>query len=315
MKKLSHGVAGAVLCWGSAALAFEPVPYTEVSGLVGKTVYAATITELRGREAKGWVYAGEPLTLAACEPQEALGNKDAEGNRVKGLSYNFCTVKTEDGREGELQLRFMSRAPLEYNLRKPAKAEALARAVFEEAYPLPKQLHELRGRFHYALDSGSTQVEKDGQLLLGDEYHQVDSMEEAFKFNRGLLRGLMSGSGYGKESLMRNEEHKWAALAEDETVLEWYSQGMPAAQKKKFTEVRIALDSLDNVSSTGHELAELDRQKEAKPWREGLTDFPEEKLKKLDAENFQKLDKRRAELTSRITKAFNEAEAVKKKLK
>lgn len=315
MKKLSHVVAGAVLCWGTAALAFEPVPYTEVSGLVGKTVYAANIIELQGREAKGWVYAGEPLTLAACEPQEAFGNKDAEGNRVKGLSYNYCTVKTEDGREGELQLRFMSRSPLQYNLRKPAKAEALARAVFEEAYPLPKQMHELRSRFHYALNSGSTQVEKDGQLILGDEYHQVDSMQEAFKFNRGLLRSLMSGSGYSKESIMRAEDRKWAALAEDEAVLEWYSQGMPAAQKKKYTDARIALDSLDNVSSTGHELAELERQREEKPWREGLADMPEEKLKKLDAEALQKIDKRRAELTSRITKAFKEAEAVKKKLK
>jgi hypothetical protein len=315
MKKLSHVVAGALLCWGTAALAFEPVPYTEVSGLIGKTVYAADTLELRGREAQGWVYAGEPLTLAACELQEAYGNEDAEGNRVKGFSYNFCTVKTEDGRQGELQLRYMSRSPLQYNLRKPAKAEALARAVFEEAYPLPKRMHELRGRFHYALDSGSTQVEKDGQLLLGDEYHQVDSMQEAFKFNRALLRSLMSGSGYSKESIMRAEERKWAALAEDETVLEWYSEGMPDALKKKYTDARIALDSLDNVSSAGSELAELDRKKEEKPWRKDLTDFPEEKLKKLDAENLQKLDKRRAELSSRITKAFAEAEAVKKKLK
>ena len=38
-------------------------------------------------------------------------------------------------------------------------------------------------------------------------------------------------------------------------MLAWYSKGMPDALKKKYTDARIALDSLDNVSSAGSELA------------------------------------------------------------
>lgn len=252
--------------WASPAFAFEPIAFADVPGLVGKPIYAGSTVAV----GPGWAYAGEPVTLVS-----AFAN-----TRGKVPTYSYIRVRTEDGKEAEVQIRYFSRAPLQFNLRSPGTAKQLVLAILADASEIPAKLHELRDRFHY-------DISRDDQP---DEHHQADSMAESFTFQRRLLHQLVYG-GSTAQIVLRDDGLRWIA-AGDESLLAWYTAGVPDKKlKAKLENADKALSILDGVASLGSRIAQLAKDKVDRPWRKGLDDVPADKLDKLDADKIAEIDK------------------------
>lgn len=278
-------VVAATLACASSAFAFEPVAFTDVPDLVGKQVFAGINFEV----GSAWAYAGEPLMLVAAPPVKRDGK----------TSYQFVRVKTAEGKEADVQLRFLSKAALKFNLRDPGTARQLVLAILADAYELPAKMHEIRSKFHYDIDSTEQP----------DEYHQVQSLAESFKFQRMLLHGLVHSALTSKEMVLRNQETRWIVQASDGAILDWYVNGIQdKAVKTKLENADLALRTLDGVSSLASNLARLEKEKTDKPWRRRVKDVPEDKLVQLDAENLAKIDKE----TERFQKLLKDVFALAK---
>lgn len=290
--------AAVTLAWAGSAFAFEPISFNEVPGLVGKPVFAGGNVALRNLDVRPekWVYAGEPLTVVSAEPK-----KRPEGVMV----YSFIRVRTEAGDEGEVDLDLLSKAPLHFNLRNPGTARQLALAVFADAFELPAKMHEIRINFQYDIASPAQ----------ADESHQVDSMQEAFKFDRGLLYGLVYGE-HAKDNLLRDGATKWVATASDETILDWYSEGIKDKKiKANLVGYYLALNDLGSVSDLDFYIGRLNKDKADKLWSRGLNDIPADKLEKLDAEKISKIDQEIQKHQKQIKDSFAQAAAFKKHAK
>ena len=277
-------------------------------------VYSSSNIELKNGD-KVWVLAGEGMTLNSCKTTKSTTTL-LNGEKVSGMHYNFCNVSTTDGKKGSIQLRYLSKKPLLYNLRKPGKAKELLLKVFQDAYPLAEEMHKLQMKHNYQLSSYTGKITIDGQDFIGNDYHMVDAMKESFTFSKMLVHNLVYGSHISKDSIMRDKKKKWLVDAEDETILDWFSKGIAdKAMQKKYINAKNCLDKLGSVSSAGSEIAGIERKIEEKPWRRGIKDVSEKKLVALDKEKIDKLEKRKGELTKRIAKSLAEAKKLKAKVK
>lgn len=277
------------------ARAFEPIPFAKVAGLVGKTVFAGGN---QGLEGERYMYAGEPLTLVKAE---RWGDEEP-------IRYNYVTVRNAEGVQGEVQIQYLSLAPLKYNLRKPGKAKDLLKNAFADAFPLAARIHEIRLKHAYDLhDMNGPNAE---------DYHLVEAMEASYKFSGNLVHNLIYSSNYAKDDLMRQGPTKWLAMADDDTILEWYSDGIKDARQKDALRVaKDALSTLEHVSHHGFNIARAEQEKKERPWRRDMDGIPEAKLAKLDRENMGRLDKDIKEAKGKIAAAFQEAAKLKGKVR
>lgn len=141
-------------------------------------------------------------------------------------------------------------------------------------------------------------------------------MSKAYEFDEVLVRSLVNGSGYGKDSVMRKADTKWVALAEDATLLDWYSDGIPDGPlEQKLAGAYDALRELGNVPAAGQTMASLKQDAEKKEWRRGLGDMPADKLKKLDAEELAKIDASMKDVKMRIKDTLARAAKAAKTMK
>jgi hypothetical protein len=259
------------------ASAFEPVPFQQVDGLVGKTLYAASNQRLQKTDGESWIYAGEPLTLVSAKKW---------GNQDNTLQYNFVTVKTGEGKVGEVQLLFLSKTALGYNLRHPANAAALATQIFIDAFPIGRRMREIQERHGYDLRPDP----KEPQRYTDDNY-AYDACEKAFQLATELLRNLDTGALRSEDDLMRDQRTRWVSFG-DGALPTAYSKGAKEASlKKRLKEQRDALSGWDNVQHFGFEVARLNRERRDVAWRRGMDGVPEDKLKKLDADNYARIDR------------------------
>ncbi len=289
IKATSLATFAALALTSVQAGAFEAIGFKDVPALVGKQVFAGTTQDARGT----WIYAGEPLTLVSAEAYQKSANV---------TTYNFVRIKTKEGKEGEVQIQYLSKAPLRFNLRTPGKAKALVLAILNDAFDLHAKLHAFRSRLRYDIAS-STQP---------DEYHQVESMKSVFEKERSLLYSLVYGASTSEEDILRKEGTRWIADAADTTLLDWYAHGIrDKAVRKKFESAHKAVGYLDNVSRLSVDLANLENEKTKKPWRERMTGVPADKLAKLDADNMARITSE----TSRKKSAIKDAAAAATKLK
>ena len=305
MKKcLIFAVVCAVSGFSGGAQAFEPISTVDTPAHFGKPVYPSASLKKRGKTKEVVILAGEPLTLVSCKTSKATVTHQ-DGKKFSGEHYNLCDVTTADGETVTLGLGELSKSPLAFNLKKPGTAKELIVAVFKEGYPLAEKMHALQVKNDYVLETTMGMVEKDGKTFMGDEYHQIQAMKKALEFDERLLRELFQGSGSRKDSIMRDPLKKWAALASDATILEWYAEGIPDGPlKKTYEPLKDGLTQLSHVFSADRSMADLKEKAATKPWRKGLTDMPEDKLKKLDAEELAKLDKDKKKLEKRIEDHF-----------
>lgn len=277
----------AVLTWASArsAFAFEPITFTDIPDLVGKQVFAGVNIPL----GPVWAYAGEPLTLVAAPPVK----------RGDTTIYEFVRVKTEDSKEVDVPLRFLSRTALRFNLRSPGTARQLVLALLADAFDLPAKMHEFQVKYQYNARSSAPP----------DEHSQLESLEESFKFEHTLLHNLVHGALVSKDQALRDGATKWLVAASDETILDWYCHGIPDKKlKAKLANAALALNALDDgVLHLDFVVGQLYKEKADKLWRRGLSDLPAEKLEKLDAENLARIDKEIEKHQKSTTKSFAEA--------
>lgn len=281
--------------------AFEPIPYVDVKGLIGKQVWAASNV---GIAPEVWVYAGEPLTVVSAEQY---------GDAAKGEQYNVIQVKNADGKPGQIQLRLLSKKALKYNLRNPGKAKDLIVNAFLDAYELPAAMHKLRSKYDYNLDMEMKQGED--KWVVNPDYHLADAMDESFKFSRELVHNLIYSTNASEEQVLRNDNTKWIALAKDEAILQWWCDGIEDKKvKQKFAAADAALSSLDNVSSHGFEISRVERERKERAWIKDMDGVPADKLKKLDEKNLAELNKRKAEREKKIKAAFDGAQKLKKQV-
>lgn len=277
----------AVLTWASArsAFAFEPIAFTDLPDLVGKQVFAGGNIPL----GSVWAYAGEPLTLVAAPPRK----------RGDTTSYEFVRVKTEASKEVDVPIRFLSKTALRFNLRSPGTAQQLVLALLADAFDLPAKMHELQVKYQYNVSSSTSP----------DEYSQLESLDESFRFERTLLHNLVYGALVSKDQALRDERTKWLVAASDDTILDWYSGGITNKKlKAKLANADLALSALDSgVLHLDFVVGQLYKEKADKLWRRGLSDLPADKLEKLDAENLARIDKEIAKHQKTTTKTFAEA--------
>ncbi|GAC1588661.1 MAG: hypothetical protein NVS3B20_16380 [Polyangiales bacterium] len=287
MRALIVVIAGAAgsMFWALPALAFEPFSLKDVPNFVGKDVYAASNVQLEKAKTDTWAYAGEPLTVIEATPFGTEGGV---------TTYNFLKVKNREGKEGEIQLRFLSKSPLHYNLKKTGKAKELAVAVFNDAFGLAARMHAIRDHHGYNLKA------KDP-----DDYQQVDAMEESFKFSRDLLHNLIYSANRKKQDLLSDGKTKWLATTSDDALLDWYAVGIKdAATKGKLTKAAETLGSLNNVSSLGFDIARLEDEKAKKEWRKELAGVPADKVAKIEKENLSRIDAEIAKYKKQIQEIF-----------
>lgn len=288
IRKWSVALAfGAVSLWAGSALAFEPISFAEMPSLVGKTIYAGANKPLGG---KGWAYAGDALTVVAAEPF--------------GKGFNYIKVRATDGTQGEIQIRYLSKAPLRYTLRKPGNPKALLKNLLEDGFPLGAKIHAIQSKHGYSIPQEAA-----------DDYHQADAMREALSFTKTILHAFVHGSNRSKSDLMREDETKWLAQGDD-VLLDWYSDGMSdKATKANFEKGVNALNALDNTSHHGFEIARLSREKATKPWARGLDGIPADKRAKLDKEKTDEVDREIAERKKKLAAGFADAAKLKASVK
>jgi hypothetical protein len=305
MKKcLIFAVVCAVAGFTGGAQAFEPISTIDTPSHFGKPVYPSTSMKKRGKTKDVVILAGEPLTLVSCKTSRGTVTHP-DGKKLSGEHYNLCDVTNADGETVTLGLGELSKSPLLFNLKQPGTAQELIVAVFKDGYPLAEKMHAIQVKNNYVMETTMGMVEKDGKTFMGDEYYQVQAMKKALEFEERLVRELFQGSRVRKDSIMRDPLMKWAALATDATLLEWYSEGIPEGPlKKKYEPLKDGLTQLSYVYSADRSMADLKEKAAAKPWRRGLKDMPEDKLKKLDAEEMTKLEKEMKQLEKRIDDHF-----------
>lgn len=282
-------VAVGSLTWAGTSHAFDPIAFAETPSLVGKPVYAATNQSL-GHD-KPVVFAGDALTLVEAKP---FGNQ----------GFNYVKVRTKEGAEGELQIRFLSKTPLKYSLRAPGTPKAFLKALLEDAYPLGAKMHAIREKHGY-------DVRSDKAL---DDYHMVDAMNESFTFTRAILHGMVHGAHRSEADLLREDRTKW--LGADTTLLTWYADGMGEKDGKQvFVNAVRALNALDAVREHGFQMARATTEKNEKRWLVGLEDAPAPARAKIDKEKTQELDKDIAERKKKMAASFAEAAKLKSQVK
>lgn len=278
------------LSWAGASFAFDPIAFAETPSMVGKPVYASGNKSLGN--GKRWVYAGDVLTLVEAKPFGGQG------------TFNYVKVRTKEGAEGEIQIRFLSKTPLKYSLSNPGNPKAFLKALLEDAYPLGAKMHALREKHGYNLSLDSA-----------DDYHQVDALKESFTFARSLLHGLVHGATRDKVDILRDDETKWLGGG-DGTLLGWYADGMDnAALKQNFVNAVLALNELDAVNDHGSEAARATSEKEKKEWLNDLKDAPAATRAKVDSEKVQALDKRIADKKKKLAASFADAAKLKARVK
>jgi hypothetical protein len=265
--------------------AFDAVPYAEVPKLVGKPVYAASnkvLSSTQGKEAV--VFAGDALTLVEAKP---FGDKG---------QFNYLKVRTKDGIEGEIQVRFLSKTPLAYQLRTPGAPKVLMKNLLADAYPLGQKLHAVREKHGY-----------DVSMDAAEDYHFVDATQESLDFTRTVLHALVYGSNRSKMDLVKEEHTRWLGGA-DATMLEWYAQGIPDAKtKQNFVSAVFALNDLNNAHEAGSQMANALSEKKEKRWTRELEGVPAPARSKIEAEKVKELDDTIASSKKKIAAAFASA--------
>lgn len=272
----------ATLLVARSSFAFDAVPFAEVPKLVGKPVYAATNQSL-GR-ANAVVFAGDPLTLVEAKP---FGDKGA---------FNYVKVRTKDGAEGEIQIRFLSKTPLAYSLRTPGAPKALVKALLADGYPLGQKLHAVREKHGYDVPMDAV-----------EDYHFVDATQQSLDFTRTVLHEIVYGANRSKADLVTEDRTKWLGSA-DTQLLDWYAQGIPDARtKQSFVPAVMALNDLGAVHEAGSDMARAVSEKKEKRWTRDLDGVPAATRAKLEAEKVKELDDDIAKAKKRMAAAFASA--------
>lgn len=269
----------------------DPVPFAQVRSLFGKQLWATTAVQLRGRRSGGevWVNAGEAVTLVKAEQ---YNNRPGQP-----LQWNFVTIRTQAGEEGEAQLRYFSSQPLRFDLSQPGKLEDLLRAAAEEALHQAVELHRLRVKHAWDVDSDAT-----------EDYHAQNSRDDAFKTARGVVRGLVHGTTSGEDLIMRQGSTRWAALADDARILPCWAHGMQdKAQRAQWEPLARLVNSLDNLDYHGYEIARLAREKQDKSWLRHMDGVPAAKLAALDERELKERDDEIADRRAKLEKALDDA--------
>lgn len=281
----ASSVLAATTLLARTSFAFDAVPYAEVPKLVGKPVYAASnkpLSHAQGKDAV--VFAGDALTLVEAKP---FGDKGA---------FNYVKVKTKDGVEGEIQLRFLSRTPLAYQLRSPGAPKTLMKNLLADAYPLGQKLHAVRDRHGY-----------DVSMSAAEDYHFVDATQESLDFTRGVLHALVYGSNRSKMDLLKEDHTRWLGGA-DSAVLDTYADGISDAKtKQNFVSAVFALNDLNDAHDFGSRMANALAEKKEKPWTRDLEGVPAPARAKVEAEKVKELDETIASTRKKLQAALASA--------
>lgn len=256
----------------------EPLPFAQVKATIGKRVWCAVTQQLRGRGAPEdeWIYAGEPLTLVAAEPFNRKGEP---------LSYNYVKVKTAEGKAGEVQIIYLSRTALRFNLKKPGKLEELLQNAFEEGLNVGVQLHLFRKKHRW------------DPPFEGEEGQVRRTLEPSFEYISHLVHALVYGTTSGEDQILRSGRTRWAALTEDdERYIPWIAGGCPDDElKRELADYKNCLSSLDNVDYHGHAISRAEREKKGKLWLRGMEKLPPARVKQMDEKELAERDQAIAE--------------------
>lgn len=268
----------------------EPIPFSAVRGLIGKAVWSTTSRQLGTRGAGDvFVYAGQRLTLVKAEPF--------------GQGFNYVTVKTPDGKTGEVQLIYLSRAALQVDLTACPRHEELLAAAFREGLHGALALHRFR------VKHGWDRPDDDASR------HEEQSLEHAVKEMEQLLHGLVHGTTRSQADVMREGRTRWVALADDERLLEVWSHGLKdQAAKRRLSAYEGVIDDFDAIDDAGFEIGRVEREKAAKHWLRDTDGLPAKKVAALDARELAERDARIAELRERMTDRLERISAESAKL-
>lgn len=255
----------------------EPIAFPAVRGLIGKTVWSTTSRQLQTRGAGDvFVHAGQAVTLVKAEPF--------------GEGFNYVTVKTPEGKTGEVQLQYLSRTALQVDLTRCGTYEELLAAAFREGLHDAIALH--RFRVKHAWDRPDDDAGR----------HEEQSLEHAVQEMEQLLHGLVYGTHRSTADIMREGETRWVALADDERLLEVWSQGLEdQAAQRRLCAYEGVIDDFDAIDDAGFEIARVEREKQAKDWLRDTDGLPAKKVAALDQKELAERDARIAELRERIT--------------
>jgi hypothetical protein len=309
--RLSAAAAWALVLLGSTGAAgFEPISFTELESLYGKTVYPSRASRLFGSD-DAWVYAGEPLTLLSCEPREK-SYTTLEGKKIRGWYHETCQVRSGEGATGKIDLAFLSKTRLGYNLRAPGSATELPAKLLAEAYPLARRIHAMSHKIHYIFKEYSTVERHQGKTLVGNTYHQVYAMAVALGEAHDLMRWLMRGARNCRDAATCKGHYRWVVYAKDKRFLTWMSKGMQDERLQiRYAHVYNCLDALREIAKFRFKFRNVEEKRARKRWRRDARGVPEQELAAMDAAHLAELDARRKELTEELARMFEEMEDLK----
>lgn len=247
---------------------------------VGRTVFATVTKALRRKDRKqktdpGVVYAGQPLTLVEAKPF----NRDGQP-----LDYNYVTVRRADGGEGDIQIQYLSATPLNYDLSNPGDAKSLLRGLYLEGIHAGVELHKTLAAYDY-------DIPNEPKALYQKVYGRRQVYEALLKSTEAIARDLTHGSSSSSARILQNELTRWAPLAEDETILAWYEDGIPDEELEAWSKRASGIISCLNATvSYGFNLARVASRREAKSWLRHTDGLPQSALDTLNQKEFAKLD-------------------------
>lgn len=268
----------------------EPIPFPAVRGLIGKTVWSTTSRQLQTRGAGDvFIYAGQAVTLVKAEPF--------------GEGFNYVTVKTPEGKTGEVQMIYLSRTALQVDLTACGTHEELLAAGFREG------LHDALALYRFRVAHGWDRPDDDAGR------HEEQSLEHAVKEMEQLLHGLVHGTNRSTADILRAGVTRWIALADDERLLEVWSRGLKdQAAKRRLSAYEGVIDDFDAIDDAGFEIARVEREKKDKHWLRDTDGLPAKKVAALDAKELGERDARIAELRERIATRLQQISAESAKL-
>jgi len=264
---------------------------------VGRTVYATVNKPLRRKDRKqktdpGVVFAGQGLILVEALPF----NRDGQP-----LRYNYVTVRRPDGTEGTIQIQYLSATPLNYDLSNPGDAKSLLRGLYLEGIRAGVELHKTLAAYDY-------DIPREPKALYEKVYGRRQVYEALFKSTEAIARNLTHGSTSSSRMILQNELTRWAPLAEDETILAWYEDGIPDDELKAWSKRASGiLSDLSATTSYGFNLARVASRREAKSWLRHTDGLPQSALDKLNQKEFAKLDADERKYRERTREKLREA--------
>ena len=264
---------------------------------MGKSVYPIVNKTLQRRDRKDrtdppTVYAGEKLTLVEAIPFNREGQP---------LEYNYVTVRRADGSEGNLQIRYLSATPLNFDLSKPGDAKALVRGVYLEGVRAGVELHR-------TLSAHAYDIPRDPPEVYAKAYGRRQVYEEGLNFAKHLAASLSRGAHTSSREILRNPLLRWASLAEDPRVLSYYEGGVDDPQLKERCQLADSLlSNLSNLSSHGFKLARVASRREARSWLRGTEGLPAKAVETLTQKELAKLDAEEQQVRERMGQTLSRA--------